>query len=315
MKHYNSTSPKHRQYIEKLERRNKQKSPKMFLKEEYTRSHDKLLFCCENGHENKITAYSVTNGTGCAVCSGKKSRTTKEFIDYLDQNTDWTLVEGEEYRNVKTPIRVRCKNGHIRSLSPDLIISQDIGCAVCSKKARKTKKGFLKELNTKRSKRGLLPLAIREDQQYVNSKTKMIFLCSVGHEWESCPSDMLYQMPDCPTCNQKNFSRKAILWLESIANKEKIYIQHAGNAGEFTIPGSNYRADGYCKFTNTVYEFHGDKFHGNLVKYAPDDRCHPFDSNVTALELYDRTIRKEEFIKHKGYNLVVIWESDYDNIS
>ena len=31
-------------------------------------------------------------------------------------------------------------------------------------------------------------------------------------------------------------------------------------------------------------------------------------------ELYNNTIKKEKFIKDQGYNLVVIWERDFDNL-
>ena len=34
-------------------------------------------------------------------------------------------------------------------------------------------------------------------------------------------------------------------------------IQHAGNVGEYRIPGVGFFMDGYCQDTNTVYEFHG----------------------------------------------------------
>ena len=37
------------------------------------------------------------------------------------------------------------------------------------------------------------------------------------------------------------------------------------------IPMSNYKADGYCKETNTVYEFNGDYFHGNPTIYDQTD--------------------------------------------
>ena len=52
-------------------------------------------------------------------------------------------------------------------------------------------------------------------------------------------------------------------------------------------------------------------FHGNPKKFKPTDLCHPF-TNETAETLYKRTIKKEKTIKQMGYNLIVLWESDFD---
>ncbi len=108
---------------------------------------------------------------------------------------------------------------------------------------------------------------------------------------------------------QYTHSYKSIQWLESIMESEDIFIQHAGNIGEYQIPDTRYRADGYCKETNTVYEFHGDYWHGN-----PD--VYDFDvinetTNCTMGELYQKTIERERILREMGYVLVIIWEKDY----
>jgi G:T-mismatch repair DNA endonuclease (very short patch repair protein) len=65
--------------------------------------------------------------------------------------------------------------------------------------------------------------------------------------------------------------------------------------------------DGYCRETNTVYEYHGDYWHGNPRKYKQTD-IHPH-RKVTYGELYRRTLRRDRKIKSLGYNLMVKWES------
>jgi hypothetical protein len=108
------------------------------------------------------------------------------------------------------------------------------------------------------------------------------------------------------------FSKISVFWLEQIMKKENIYIQHSKNIGEYKIPGTRFKADGYCIETNTIYEFHGDRFHGNPNVFDLYDQCHPFNDK-TASELYQTTIEREHKIKELGYNLVVMWESDFDN--
>jgi hypothetical protein len=108
-----------------------------------------------------------------------------------------------------------------------------------------------------------------------------------------------------------SFSYKCVTWLDSIMEIEGIYIQHALNGGEYNIPSTRYKADGYCEETNTIYEFHGDCWHGNPDIFNPDDYCQPFNKHVTAGELYQKTKDKENQIISLGYNLVVMWENNY----
>ncbi|MGZ8924656.1 MAG: DUF7487 domain-containing protein [Nitrososphaeraceae archaeon] len=107
------------------------------------------------------------------------------------------------------------------------------------------------------------------------------------------------------------YSYKCIQWLEQIIKEERIYIQHAGNEGEFKIPGTRYKADGYCSETNTIYEFHGDYWHGNPNVYSSDELNST--TGKTMGELYQKTLEKEETIKTLGYNLIVIWEQQFNN--
>lgn len=112
-------------------------------------------------------------------------------------------------------------------------------------------------------------------------------------------------------------SKKAVRWCEEIAKREKIHIQHAENGGEMCIAwkkkngkSTTISFDGYCKKTNTVYEFHGDYWHGNPKKYDPNKRNEV--AGKTFGELYKKTKARERYIKSQGYTLVVMWESEYD---
>lgn len=146
---------------------------------------------------------------------------------------------------------------------------------------------------------------------YVNTKTPVIILCSHHGRFNQIPQIHL-QGSGCQLCSRSGFSKKAIGWLDSVSNIEHIFIQHAGNGGEFVLPGSKKRVDGYCKETNTVYEFHGDCWHGNPKKFKDTDHCHPLNKRITAGELYTRTVDKDLLIQQLGFNLIIMWESDYN---
>ncbi len=108
-------------------------------------------------------------------------------------------------------------------------------------------------------------------------------------------------------------SYKAIQWLESIIAQEEIVIQYALNGGEYQIPNTRYKADGYCKETNTIYEFHGDYWHGNPDVY--NSELINESTNCTMGELYQKTIEREQLIRDLGYDMIVQWENDFKILS
>ena len=87
-----------------------------------------------------------------------------------------------------------------------------------------------------------------------------------------------------------------------------------GNSNqEYKIKNTKWKADGYCKETNTIFEYHGDFWHGNPKIYKTDDMNNV--SKRTMGTLYKRTINREQKIKELGYNLEVMWESDWNKIN
>ena len=113
----------------------------------------------------------------------------------------------------------------------------------------------------------------------------------------------------CVRCNRSaTHSKNGMEWIRYLSVHKN--IQHGENGGEFVIAPTRFRADGYELATNTVYEFHGDLYHGNPRVYSPN-----FVNMVngkTMAELYGRTVaRKEEILRH-GYKYVEIWEYDWN---
>ena len=88
-----------------------------------------------------------------------------------------------------------------------------------------------------------------------------------------------------------------------------IYIQYYGNQGEYKIPNTLYKVDGYIRETNTVIQFSGSFYHGDPRVYSKNY----FNTKVnkTMGELYERTIKISNIIRNKGYNLIEIWEYDW----
>jgi hypothetical protein len=112
----------------------------------------------------------------------------------------------------------------------------------------------------------------------------------------------------------RKYSLMAIEWIKSIEKRDSIEIQHATSGGEKRINLGNGNwifADGYCEENDTIYEFHGDFWHGNPSIYNPDE-VNP-STKKTYGELYKRTLEREEAILDLGFNLEKIWESEWES--
>lgn len=113
----------------------------------------------------------------------------------------------------------------------------------------------------------------------------------------------------CPHCGvSKGYSVMEINWLMSIEEKEGIIIRHALKPEkQFVVQGVG-KVDGYCESTNTVYEFHGDYWHGNPLIFG-NEEIHPVIKDTYG-NLYRKTLNRDIQIQRLGYNLVVKWETE-----
>ena len=78
---------------------------------------------------------------------------------------------------------------------------------------------------------------------------------------------------------------------------------------EYRIPDTNYFADGYDPSTRTIYEFHGDYWHGNPSRsnasiFNERTKC----TKCTMGQLLENTLKKQETCTSLGYCYVEIWE-------
>jgi hypothetical protein len=113
---------------------------------------------------------------------------------------------------------------------------------------------------------------------------------------------------------QNQFSRKSLLWLELMSKRSGHFIQHALNSptGEYCVGGGKkYRVDGFCKATNTVYEFYGDIWHG-CPKHTSEMKG--VIAGISPAHRYAVTIDRQTYIKKLKHKIINIWECDFENI-
>ena len=104
---------------------------------------------------------------------------------------------------------------------------------------------------------------------YTKMNDKVIINCQMHGEFEQTPCNHITREQGCSKCTNNRYSKCQIKWLDFISTYNQIKIQHAENGGEYKIPNSRLKTDGYCQETNTIYEFHGDFWHGNPKYIIP----------------------------------------------
>lgn len=275
----------------------------------YSGAHKKITIICKNHGEFLQRASDHLNGFGCPKCSGKNKKTTEEFIKISSEiHHNKYDYSSTIYDNSQTPIAIICPI-HDKFFQKPYTHQSGSGCPLCSIDNKTlTTSEFIERAVAIHGDRYAYNLT-----NYTGRKFNITIICKTHGEFIQQANCHLIGA-GCPRCNQTGYSQASIKWIEDIMAVNNIYIQHALNTGEYRIPNTKYKVDGYCEETNTIYEFHGDCFHGNPTKYNETDKCNPF-SDLNAGELYQQTINRELHIKELGYNLVVMWETDYKRIN
>lgn len=221
------------------------------------------------------------------------------------------LYPDQEFVNIKVPIQIECRVHGIFSQRPNDHLT-GYGCKKCAveqvaeKKRLAAKDAFSQKATSLHDGKYTY-----ENTEYINVRVKVDITCPVHGSFYQTPNNHLSCKAGCPKCVTKHVSTQSIAWLDSIQKSTGLHIRHLGNnSQEFRIPGTKWEADGYCEETNTVYEYHGDFWHGHPNYFNPND-IHPI-INKPYIELYNQTLEREQTIRSLGYNLVTIWEHEWN---
>jgi hypothetical protein len=270
------------------------------------------IICKEHGEFQQIPSNHL-NGNYCPKCAINNRRLSKEeFIEKAKEiHGDKYDYQKVNYIDNRTYVIIICKeHGEFQQIPNSHL--NGTGCPKCSLIIRANKKTSTTEEFIEKAKEIHGDKYDYSKVYYINSKVDVTFFCKKHGNFKQKPSSHL-RGAGCPKCSYyRYYSNKQIKVLNLLSLNYKINIQHAENGGEYIISNSKYKADGYCEETNTIYEYHGNYWHGNPKLYN-ENKINEI-TGKTFGELYNNTIKKEKFIKDQGYNLVVIWERDFDNL-
>ena len=149
---------------------------------------------------------------------------------------------------------------------------------------------------------------LQEDYKGIDYAHK--FKCDKDHEWSTSMDSIINQGTGCPhCCTHKHYSTIERRWISFMKRKINPDILTLDDEIlKICLPEykRSIRPDGYDPKTKTVYEFHGDYWHGNLrtkQQYSLGD--------LSKKDLNRKTRKREKALLRAGYKVVYCWEMDF----
>lgn len=252
---------------------------------------------------------------GCGSCGRHDNvrtrelneRCKKEFIDKSNQvHQNKYTYSRAEYTTAAIKLTVTCaKHGDFK-ISPNNHL-RGKGCPECGKESARVSKikpcdEYLRQYTTLYGDK-----YDYSSIEWKGSSFPISVMCKQHGAFTVIPHYHL-QGRECPKCSNI-YSKVSIEWLTYMEVVYNTEIVHALRGGEFRIPETRYKADGYSQERSIIFEFHGDFWHGNPLLYDSckiNPRC-----GVSYGELYSNTVYRMNEIRNKGYTVVSCWESEW----
>ena len=172
----------------------------------YFTAKKQVSILCQRGHKWNTTPDSIYKGNWCPECAGNKKGTTKEYRE-IGEKFQCELLD--QYTNAKTPLRYRCRKGHVFPKGPYWL-----------------KKVYKKAKDNPEDFKNICPECEKDQyahkfQTFVKNKGGTLITpykgrfkpvqirCKNEHEWGTTPG-AIYQGHWCKTCaiNKKMPSKK-----------------------------------------------------------------------------------------------------------
>jgi hypothetical protein len=168
----------------------------------YLNNRTKLLWECVKGHQWWARSGNIIRGQWCPECGIKKgAEKRKSTIEemYNLAKAHGGKCHSTKYINNRTKLLWECSKGHKFSATPDSA-QQGKWCPICGRenaaKKRRFTIGEMQQIAESRNGKCISKI-------YTNKKTKLLWECSVGHQWEAIP-DNIKRGSWCPICAMKN---------------------------------------------------------------------------------------------------------------
>lgn len=271
---------------------------------DYKGYNSRVYFKCSkcNTQYNKHAGNLLERHFNCPKCN-KVKQESKNFEIFLEKakkkHGDKFDYSQSDYHSMDKKITIRCPEHGIFYQIPNIHLRSIHACPSCYRIAAS-------DLNLTKKEDIIEKFRQTHGDRYDYSKVvykgvfeKVEIICPRHGSFYQTPKNHIAGN-GCKKCT-RHISNISQEWFETIENEVIL---------EYMLPeNKNLIVDGYDPQTNTVYQFHGDYWHGNPDVYD-QDKQHGHRNNTYG-ELYEYTKRIDNEIKDYGYNLVVMWENDY----
>ena len=130
-----------------------------------------------------------------------------------------------------------------------------------------------------------------------------LYLWAIGLEMPT-GSFVRRKSPDFKPIHRDKFM-KMFIWMDWLSREEGVDISHKLNSGkEKKI--SPFSVDGYDRGSRKVYEYNGCWYHGHNCVLNRHDKNRD--------DKFNRTMERLNYIQSKGYDVVVIWECEFESM-
>ena len=265
---------------------------------DYKRAIDSVDIICPVHGKFSQKANNHLNGSGCLKCArekfiGIRLSNTSEFIKKASiiHNNKYNYSEVDYKRSDKKVAIICPTHGNFLQTPREHLSGR--GCIKCVKLYSPTTDEWIEK--AKQIHGDLYDYSI---VNYIKCDIKIDIKCQIHGIFRQTPNEHLNGR-GCPKCSGL------------ISNGQLEFLDYLKlNLDECEVQFDNYRVDGFKD--GIIYEFLGDYYHGNPIKYA--GTVFNKRANKYMKELYKNTfIRFDKLKRSTNHKILYIWEYDWNN--
>lgn len=282
-----------------------------YCKVNYESAYVNVTIICPIHGEFEQCARNHMRGAECFECGvvkRAKTRTDKSAAKFFKKARE---LYGEKYsygsfKTMYDKIEITCpKHGKFLMFPIYHIGKNSVGCRLCGCEASGVKKRTPKNEFIQRAINIHGGKYVYDKVNYISLNAEVCIICPLHGDFYQRPYDHV-RGRGCSKCVHL-ISDGEVKWLNYLGIPDD--RDHRGVA--IKIGKKRFILDGYDPITKTAYEYNGDYWHGNPLKYKPED--YNKDAHKTFGELYKATQDKKNLLEANGYTVISIWESEYKN--
>lgn len=260
------------------------------------------IICNTHGSFFQRADVHMDRSSGCKLCSDDSKRgNIDDFIKISNKLHKFKYNYSKStYTSFNKDLIILCeKHGEFKQTPHNHLSGQ--GCPFCNGGVSYSNMDFINI-----SKKIHNDLYLYDKCVYIKSNIEVIISCKKHGDFKQRPDNHINKKYGCPKCGDR-YGKMENSWLDYI----NVPIEYRQK--KIKISNRYFKLDALDENQKIIYEFYGDFWHGNPEIYNKSDVNKA--SGLKFGELYKKTINRENYLKSMGYDVVSIWESDFNKIN